>query len=113
MLLLLLLLLPLELELEPEMKLELNPVRGKELGLGSGIRVVKYPAAGPRRNRKASRKRRLDLILCCCLGQVASAWSPGASYSAQWGFPHSQFVEKEEATREHVTALGGYGHLGT
>lgn len=102
--------LPLELPpLKPdlEMKLEGEPMKGKELGLGSGIGVPKSPAAGLRRNRRACRKGRPGFILCCWMKQLASAKSSGASYSAQWGFPHGQFVRKEEATSEHMPALGG------
>lgn len=99
------------MEPEPETALEVKSVRGKELGLGPG--VPKAPAAGLRRNRSASRKGRLGFILCCWLEQLTSARSPGPSYSAQWGFPHGQLVGKEEATREHVTALRGSGHPGT
>lgn len=97
--------------MEPESETTEEPVMGKELGLGTV--VSRAPAAGPRRNRSASRKGRPGFILCCWLEQLASARSPGPSYSGQWGFPQGQLVGKEEATREHVTALGGSGHPGT
>lgn len=102
------------LELEtPAPKPMVEPVSVTGKGLGVGLVLTKASAAGPRRNRSAPRKGRPGFILCCWLEQLASARSPGPSYSAPWGLPQGQPVGKEEATRKHVTALGGSGYPGT
>lgn len=80
------------MELEAERKLELGTESGKELEGVVGIGGSKSPVVWPRRNRRARRQRRPDIILRSYLEPLASAQSQGASYSAQRGFPHIQFV---------------------
>lgn len=93
----------------PEVKtsLVLKSDSGEGLGLGLRTRGLESPEAWPRKERRASRQARPGFILGSRLGPLASAQCPGASYTAQWGFPHGQSVGEEEATREHVTTQKG------